>query len=140
MSDLNSLTLAEARDGLKKRSFSALELADAHLAAMEKARALNAYILETPERASAMAKAADARIAAGKAGPLEGIPLAVKDMFCTEGVRSTACAHVLERTPSVQNISLMASGMPSSGPALPAAMRASDAFAMAEARSGVSNT
>ena len=96
MSDLNSLTLAEARDGLKKRSFSALELADAHLAAMEKARALNAYVLETPERASAMAKAADARIAAGKAGPLEGIPLAVKDMFCTEGVRSTACSHVLD--------------------------------------------
>ena len=96
MSDLNSLTLAEARDGLKKRSFSALELADAHLAAMEKARALNAYVLETPQRASAMAKASDARIAAGKAGPLEGIPLAVKDMFCTEGVRSTACSHVLD--------------------------------------------
>ena len=62
MSDLNSLTLAQARDGLKKKSFSALELADAHLAAMEKARALNAYVLETPERASAMAKASDARI------------------------------------------------------------------------------
>ena len=95
MSDLNSLTLAEARDGLKKKSFSALELADAHLAAIEKARALNAYVLETPERASAMAKAADARIAAGKAGPLEGIPLAIKDMFCTEGVRSTACSRIL---------------------------------------------
>jgi aspartyl-tRNA(Asn)/glutamyl-tRNA(Gln) amidotransferase subunit A len=95
VSDLNSLTLAEARDGLKKKSFSALELADAHLAAIEKARALNAYVLETPERASAMAKAADARIAAGKAGPLEGIPLAIKDMFCTEGVRSTACSRIL---------------------------------------------
>ncbi|HSP50755.1 MAG TPA: Asp-tRNA(Asn)/Glu-tRNA(Gln) amidotransferase subunit GatA [Pseudolabrys sp.] len=96
MSDLNSLTLAEARDGLKKKSFSAVELADAHLAAMEKARALNAYVLETPERASAMAKACDARIHAGKAGPLEGIPLAIKDMFCTEGVRSTACSHILD--------------------------------------------
>jgi aspartyl-tRNA(Asn)/glutamyl-tRNA(Gln) amidotransferase subunit A len=93
---LNSLNLAEARDGLKKKSFSALELADAHLAAMEKARALNAYVLETPERAFAMAKASDARIAAGKAGPLEGIPLAIKDMFCTEGVRSTACSHILD--------------------------------------------
>src|SRR5450830_1339233 len=62
---------------------------------MEKARALNAYVLETPERASAMAKASDARIAVGKAGPLEGIPLAIKDMFCTEGVRSTACSHIL---------------------------------------------
>src|SRR5450755_4256104 len=63
---------------------------------MEKARALNAYVLETPDRASAMAKASDARIHAGKAGPLEGIPLAVKDMFCTEGVRSTACSRILD--------------------------------------------
>ncbi len=96
MSDLNSLTLAKARDGLKKKSFSALELADAHLAAMEKARALNSFVLETPERAAAMAKASDAAIAAGKAGPLEGIPLAIKDMFCTQGVRSTACSHILD--------------------------------------------
>ena len=71
-------------------------MADAHLAAIEKARALNAFVLETPERASAMAKASDARIAAGKAGPLEGIPLGVKDMFCTEGVRTTACSHILD--------------------------------------------
>jgi aspartyl-tRNA(Asn)/glutamyl-tRNA(Gln) amidotransferase subunit A len=96
VSDLNSLTLADAREGLAKKSFSAVELADAHLAAIEKARALNAYVLETPERAQAMAKASDARIAAGKAGPLEGIPLAIKDMFCTEGVRSTACSHILD--------------------------------------------
>ncbi|MGH6665897.1 MAG: Asp-tRNA(Asn)/Glu-tRNA(Gln) amidotransferase subunit GatA, partial [Pseudolabrys sp.] len=96
MSELTSLTLADARDGLKKKSFSALELADAHGAAIEKARALNAFVLATPERASAMAKASDARIAAGKAGPLEGIPLAIKDMFCTEGVRSTACSHILD--------------------------------------------
>ncbi|MGB7259517.1 MAG: Asp-tRNA(Asn)/Glu-tRNA(Gln) amidotransferase subunit GatA [Pseudolabrys sp.] len=96
MSELTSLTIADARDGLKKKSFSAAELADAHLAAMEKARALNAYVLETPERANAMAKASDARIAAGKAGPLEGIPLAIKDLFCTEGVRSTACSRILD--------------------------------------------
>jgi len=96
VSDLNSLNLAQARDGLKKKSFSAVELADAHLLAMEKARALNAYVLATPERASAMAKASDARIHAGNAGPLEGIPLAIKDMFCTEGVRSTACSHILD--------------------------------------------
>src|SRR5450631_2685477 len=63
---------------------------------MEKARALNAYVLATPERASAMAKASDARIHAGKVGPLEGIPLAIKDMFCTEGVRSTACSYILD--------------------------------------------
>src|SRR5919205_1248530 len=96
MSELTALTIAAARDGLKQRKFSAAELADAHLAAIEKARALNAYVLETPDRAAAMAKASDARIARGSAGPLEGIPLAIKDMFCTEGVRTTACSHILD--------------------------------------------
>lgn len=96
MSELTSLTLAAARDGLAKKDFSAVELADAHLLAMEKARALNAYVMETPERALAMAKASDARIAAGHAGPLEGIPLAIKDLFATQGVRTTACSHILD--------------------------------------------
>jgi aspartyl-tRNA(Asn)/glutamyl-tRNA(Gln) amidotransferase subunit A len=96
MTALTSLTLAEARVGLTKKAFKAIELADAHLAAMAKARALNAYVLETPERARAMAKAADARIAKGAAGPLEGIPIAVKDLFCTEGVRTTACSPILK--------------------------------------------
>jgi len=96
MSELTKLTIANARDGLKQKKFSAAELADAHLAAIEKARSLNAYVLETPERAHAMARAADARIAKGHAGPLEGIPLAIKDMFCTEGVRTTACSHILD--------------------------------------------
>ncbi len=96
MSDLNSLTLAQARDGLKKKNFSAVELVDTHIAAMEKARVLNAFVLETPERALAMAKACDARIAVGKAHPLEGIPLAVKDLFATANVRTTACSHILD--------------------------------------------
>src|SRR6185369_12190951 len=96
VSELTSLSLVEARDGLKKKSFSAGELATAHLTAIEKARALNAFVLETPERATEMAKASDARIAQDKAGPLEGIPLAVKDMFCTAGIRSTACSHILD--------------------------------------------
>src|ERR1041385_7375722 len=96
MSELTALTIAAARDGLKQKKFSAAELADAHLAAMEKARALNAYVLETPERAAAMGKASDARIAKGEGGPLEGIPLAIKDMFCTAGVRTTACSHILD--------------------------------------------
>jgi aspartyl-tRNA(Asn)/glutamyl-tRNA(Gln) amidotransferase subunit A len=96
MSELTRLTIADARTGLKQKKFSAAELADAHLAAIEKARLLNAYVLETPERAAAMAKAADARIAKGHAGPLEGIPLAIKDMFCTEGVRTTACSRILD--------------------------------------------
>jgi aspartyl-tRNA(Asn)/glutamyl-tRNA(Gln) amidotransferase subunit A len=95
VSELTALTLAEARDGLKRKSFTAAELAQAHLAAMEQARALNAYVLETPERALDMAKAADARLTKGEAGPLEGLPVAVKDMFCTRDVRSTACSHIL---------------------------------------------
>lgn len=96
MSELTAITIAAARDGLKQKKFSAAELAEAHLAAMEKARSLNAYVLETPERAHAMAKASDARIASGVAGPLEGVPLAIKDLFCTEGVRTTACSHILD--------------------------------------------
>ena len=96
MSELTSLTLAEARDGLTRKSFSAAELSAAHLTAIEKARVLNAYVLETPELAADMAKASDARIASGTARPLEGISLAVKDLFCTAGVRSTACSHILD--------------------------------------------
>jgi Asp-tRNA(Asn)/Glu-tRNA(Gln) amidotransferase A subunit family amidase len=96
VSELTALTLAEARDGLKKKTFSATELTGAHIGAVEKARALNAYVLETPERAASMAKESDARIAKGEAGPLEGIPLAVKDMFCTAGVRTTACSRILD--------------------------------------------
>nr|Q07L94.1 RecName: Full=Glutamyl-tRNA(Gln) amidotransferase subunit A; Short=Glu-ADT subunit A [Rhodopseudomonas palustris BisA53] len=95
MTDLTSLTLAEARDGLAKKSFTALQLTDAHLAAIEAARVLNAYVLETPEQARAMAKAADERIARGAAGPLEGLPLGIKDLFATQGVRTTACSKIL---------------------------------------------
>jgi aspartyl-tRNA(Asn)/glutamyl-tRNA(Gln) amidotransferase subunit A len=96
MTELTSLTIAEARDGLKAKRFSATELADALLAAMERARALNAYVLETPDVARAMAQASDKRIASGQVGPLEGIPLAIKDMFCTRDVRTTACSHILD--------------------------------------------
>src|SRR5215217_9793157 len=97
MTELTSLTVAEARDGLKRRAFSATELADAHLAAMERAKTLNAFVHETPDRARTMAQASDRRLAQGDARPLEGIPIAVKDMFCTEGVRTTACSHILDR-------------------------------------------
>jgi aspartyl-tRNA(Asn)/glutamyl-tRNA(Gln) amidotransferase subunit A len=96
MTSLNELTLAEARDGLKAKDFTAADLTRAHLDAMEKARALNAYLVETPDRALAMAEAADARIAAGQARPLEGIPLGIKDLFCTEGVTTTAGSKILE--------------------------------------------
>jgi aspartyl-tRNA(Asn)/glutamyl-tRNA(Gln) amidotransferase subunit A len=96
MIDLTSLTLVQARDALRKKEFSATELAEAHLAAMEKARALNAFVLETPDVAHAMARAADERLARGEGGPLEGVPLAIKDLFCTAGIRTTACSHILE--------------------------------------------
>jgi aspartyl-tRNA(Asn)/glutamyl-tRNA(Gln) amidotransferase subunit A len=96
MTDLTSLTLADARDRLRRREFSATELADAHLAAMEKARALNAYVLETPEQARAMAQSADTRLKAGDARPLEGLALGVKDMFATKDVRTTACSRILD--------------------------------------------
>ncbi|MGE0039183.1 MAG: Asp-tRNA(Asn)/Glu-tRNA(Gln) amidotransferase subunit GatA [Xanthobacteraceae bacterium] len=96
MTELTALTIAEARDRLRSKDFSAAELADAHLAAMEAAHALNAYVLEAPEEARAMAQAADARLGRGEAGPLEGIPLGVKDLFATRGVRTTACSHILD--------------------------------------------
>ncbi len=96
MTDLTSLTLAQARDALRRKEFSAVELADAHLAAVEQARALNAFVLETPDRARTMARTADARLAKGEGWPLEGLPLGIKDLFCTEGVRTTACSHILE--------------------------------------------
>lgn len=96
MTELTSLTIAQARDALKDKQFSAVELADAHLAAMEKARGLNAYLVETPDRARAMARESDRRIASGWPRPLEGIPLAIKDMFCTDGVRTTAGSRILE--------------------------------------------
>ncbi|MCZ8044520.1 MAG: Asp-tRNA(Asn)/Glu-tRNA(Gln) amidotransferase subunit GatA [Beijerinckiaceae bacterium] len=95
MTDLTRLTLTEARDGLKAKSFSATELTQAHIAAVEKARALNAYVLETPEHALKQAAESDAKIFAGVAGPLEGLPLGIKDLFATEGVRTTACSKIL---------------------------------------------
>jgi aspartyl-tRNA(Asn)/glutamyl-tRNA(Gln) amidotransferase subunit A len=95
MSSLTSLTLKAALDGLKTRQFSAVEIAKAHVEAVEAARALNAYVLETPDKAIEMAKASDARIASGSAGPLEGAPLGIKDLFCTEGVRATAASKIL---------------------------------------------
>jgi len=95
VTDLTTLTIADARAGLARKDFSAVELADAHLAAIGRARALNAFVTETPDRARDMARAADARISRGQAGPLEGIPIAVKDLFCTAGVRTTAGSHIL---------------------------------------------
>jgi aspartyl-tRNA(Asn)/glutamyl-tRNA(Gln) amidotransferase subunit A len=96
MTELTSLTLAQARDALRSKEFSATELTDAHLAAVEKARALNAFITETPDQARAMAQAADQRLARGEGGALAGVTLGIKDLFCTMGVRTTACSHILD--------------------------------------------
>jgi aspartyl-tRNA(Asn)/glutamyl-tRNA(Gln) amidotransferase subunit A len=96
MTNLTALTIAEASAKLRAKEFSAVELTDAYIAAVEKARSLNAFIVETPEQARAMAKASDARIAKGEAGALEGIPLGIKDLFATKGVHTQACSHVLD--------------------------------------------
>ncbi len=93
---LTDLTIAQTRDGLRAKKFSATEIARAHIAAMERARHLNAFITETPERALKDAAASDARIAKGRARPMEGVPLAIKDLFCTEGVLTTAGSHILD--------------------------------------------
>ena len=94
---LTDLTLAQAREGLRRRGFSAVELTDAYLAAIEALNPkLNAYVLVTAEAARAQAKAADAALAAGDHGPLTGIPLAIKDLFCTLGVCTTAGSRILE--------------------------------------------
>ena len=96
MTDLTRLSLAEARDALKAKKISAVELTDAHIKAVEAARPLNAYVAETPDIARAQAKASDERIAKGGAGPLEGLPLGIKDLYATKGVRTQACSHILD--------------------------------------------
>ncbi len=94
---LTDLTLAEARDGLQAGSFSSVELTRAHSAAVERARPLNAFITETPDLALGLAEASDARRKRdGAAGPMDGIPIAVKDLFCTGGVLTTAGSHILD--------------------------------------------
>ncbi|MBL8669861.1 MAG: Asp-tRNA(Asn)/Glu-tRNA(Gln) amidotransferase subunit GatA [Alphaproteobacteria bacterium] len=101
MAAANRLSIVAARAALAKGEVSAAELAELHLAAIEKTKDLNAWVVVAAERARAMAKAADTRLAAarqgkGAAGLLDGIPLAVKDMFCTAGVQTTASSRILE--------------------------------------------
>ncbi len=95
MSDLTDLTIAEAREHLAQKKISAVELAKAYQSRMVGHKDFNAYIIETPEIALAAAKVSDEKIAKGKAGIMEGIPIAVKDLFCTRGVLSTACSGIL---------------------------------------------
>jgi aspartyl-tRNA(Asn)/glutamyl-tRNA(Gln) amidotransferase subunit A len=97
VTELTRLTLAEAREGLRKKDFSATELTQAFLAAIESANAaLNAYVLPTPEVALAQAKESDKRLKGVNARALEGLPLGNKDLFCTIGQRTTACSRILD--------------------------------------------
>ena len=93
---LIGLTVAQLREGLRRREFSAVELVEAHILAAERAEALGGYVTQTPEIARERANSSDQRISENKAGPLEGIPIAVKDLFCTKGVRTTAASKILK--------------------------------------------
>ena len=96
MSDLIKLKIAEARDLLAKGELTARELTEAHIAAVDAADSLNAYIEKTPEIALQQADAADARIKAGDAKGMTGIPVGIKDLFATKGVHTQACSHILD--------------------------------------------
>ena len=96
MGDLNKLGLAEARDALRAGDVTSLELTDACLSAIDGAGALNAFVHHTPEIARTQAAAADARIKAGDAPAMCGLPIGIKDLFCTKGVPSQAGSRILE--------------------------------------------
>ncbi len=96
MADLIGLTIEQARAGLVKGDFTASELAIAHISAMEEARSLNCWITETPELALEQAAQSDERRKNGEVGAMEGIPIGIKDLFCTEGVLTTAGSHILD--------------------------------------------
>jgi len=97
VTNLTDITLAEARDGLSEGDYSSVELTKAHIEAIEASRDLNSFITETPEIALERAKASDARRSSGNAlSSMDGIPIAVKDLFCTEGVNTTAGSYILD--------------------------------------------
>jgi len=97
MTDFSRLGVAAIRDGVAKGEFKAVEVAEALNARVAAAKALNAFIVETPEKAVDAARAVDADRAAGKPlGKMAGVPIGMKDLFCTEGVQTTAASHILE--------------------------------------------
>lgn len=96
MTELTHLTIAEALKGLENKDFTSVELTQAHISAMESHRHLNAFVVETPDLALEQAKASDDRRAKGEARDLDGIPMAIKDLYCTKGVQTTASSHILE--------------------------------------------
>lgn len=96
MTHLNELTIAAARDALRKGETTAVDLTMACLTAIDAGDGLNAFVHKTPEIALDMARAADVRIAAGDAPAMCGIPLGIKDLFCTKGVDSQAASNILK--------------------------------------------
>ena len=96
MSDLMKLTIAQARDGLRAKDFTATDLTEAAITAAQGGAALNAFVHDTHDLARAQAQAADQRIAGGDAADLCGIPLGIKDLFCTKGVASQAASRILD--------------------------------------------
>jgi aspartyl-tRNA(Asn)/glutamyl-tRNA(Gln) amidotransferase subunit A len=105
MTDLTRLTLSDAVDGLKAKTFSSQEITQAFLTQIDTSNeTLNAYVVVTADKAMQMAKASDAKLAKGQGGKLEGAPLGIKDLFCTKGVRTTACSNILgEFTPTYES-------------------------------------
>ncbi|PCI88631.1 MAG: Asp-tRNA(Asn)/Glu-tRNA(Gln) amidotransferase GatCAB subunit A [Hyphomicrobiales bacterium] len=104
MSDLTNLTLSDAREKLRNKDITAVELAEAHIDAMQQTAGLNAFIFNTEEKAIEMAKASDVKLAKGEGGILEGIPVGVKDLFCTKDVRTTASSKILgDFTPTYES-------------------------------------
>jgi len=97
MNDLTALTIAEARERLKRREITAVELTDAYLAEIDKAnKKINAYVAVTGDQARDMAAKSDTRLAKGEGRPLEGIPLGIKDLFATYDVHTQACSRILD--------------------------------------------
>ena len=96
MKEITKLTIHETLDSLKNKNFSAVELTEAYLQNMEAGKRYNTYITECADKALEQAKKADERYAAATNRALEGIPLGIKDLFCTKGIRTTACSHILD--------------------------------------------
>lgn len=95
MTDLTKLTLIDAKDGLLKKTFSSVELTQAHIDKIEKNAHLNAYITCAFDSALHQAKQADDRYTIGESRTLDGLPLGIKDLFCTKDIRTTAASNIL---------------------------------------------
>ena len=96
MSDMNAWSLAQARDALRAKQVTSVELTEACLSAIEGADALGAFVHKTPELALDLARAADQHLASGDAPDMCGLPIGIKDLFCTKGVPSQAASRILE--------------------------------------------